>query len=151
MSAASDVHAMGTHRNRWVYWVAVGLLVVFVVIGLASYRGARQDQAANDKADELIALLAEAGVDPLPSREQVAGVLGDDGGATCADPGDALAQATLHSQLTNGATGPGQRPVVADSRLVRAQLAVMGVYCPDQLEAVQAYLDDLTTDDVVRG
>jgi hypothetical protein len=147
----SDLETMGTHRNRWVYWVAVGLLVVFVVIGLASYRGARATQTANDKADELLAVLAEAGVDPLPSREQVVGVLGDDGGAACADPADALAQATLQAQLTNGATGPGQRPVVADSRLVRAQLAVMSVYCPDQLEAVQAYLDGLQTDDVVRG
>jgi hypothetical protein len=147
----SDLSTMGTHRNRWVYWVAIGLLAALVVIGLATFRGARETQAANDKADEFLAVLAEAGVDPLPSREQVVGVLGEDGGATCADPADALAQATLHSQLTNGATGPGQRPVVVDSRLVRGQLAVMSVYCPDQLEAVRAYLDDLETDDVVRG
>jgi Tfp pilus assembly protein FimT len=147
----TDTSTMGTHRNRWVYWVAIGLLAVFVVIGLATFRGARETQAANDKADEFLAVLADAGVDPLPSREQVARVLGDDGGATCEDPGDALAQATLYAQLTNGATGPGMRPVVADSRLVRGQLAVMSVYCPDQLEAAQAYLDDLTTDDVVKG
>lgn len=147
----SDLSTMGTHRNRWVYWVAIGLLAVLVVIGLATFRGARETQAANDKADELLAVLADAGVDPLPSREQVARVLGDDGGATCEDPGDALARATFHALLTNGATGPGQRPVVADSRVVRGQLAVMSVYCPDQLDAVRAHLDDLTTDDLVRG
>ena len=34
-------------------------------------------------------------------------VLGDDGGATCDDPNEALSRATLLSLLTNGATGPG--------------------------------------------
>lgn len=141
----------GTHQNRLVYWVAVGLLVVLAVIGLASYRGARETQVALEKADELIAVLADAGVDPLPSQEQVAGVLGDDGGSVCQDPGAALRQATFFSMLTNGASGPGTRPVITDDRLLRGQLAVMDVYCPDQAEEARAYLDDLETDDVVKG
>ena len=49
-------------------------------------------------------------------------VLGDDGGATCADPNEALSRATLLAQLTNGAAGPGIRPVIADSRVVKGQL-----------------------------
>jgi hypothetical protein len=149
MSSTGSVRS--PRRNAVLYWVSAGLLVVLAVIGIASYRGARETQVANDKADELIAVLAEAGVDPLPSRQQVAGVLGDDGGSVCQDPGAALRQATLFGLYTNGATGPGARPVIADSRLVRGQLAVMEVYCPDQVEDARAYLDDLTTDDVVRG
>ncbi|WP_454048774.1 hypothetical protein [Cellulomonas sp. Marseille-Q8402] len=143
--------AVGATRNRIIYWVAAGLLVVLAVIGLASYRGARETQAAVEKADELIAVLADAGVDPLPSREQVARVLGDDGGSVCQDPGAALRQATFFSMLSNGATGPGMRPVITDDRLLRGQLAVMDVYCPDQVADARAYLDELRTDDVVGG
>lgn len=143
--------ARSPRRNAVLYWVSAGLLVVLAVIGIASYRGARETQTANDKAEELIAVLAEAGVDPLPSREQVARVLGDDGGAVCTDPGAALAQATLFAQYANGAAGPGMRPVITDSRVVQGQITVMEVYCPDQVEDARAYLDDLTTDDVVRG
>jgi len=43
------------------------------------------------------------------------------------------------------------RPIITDSRLVRGQLAVVAVYCPEYLEEVTSYLDDLKTDDVVRG
>ena len=77
-------------------------------------------------------------------------MLGDDGGATCADPNDALSRAILLSQLTNGATGPGMRPVIADSRVVQGQLLIIEIYCPDELEDFKAYVDDLKTDDVAR-
>lgn len=138
-------------RNAVVYWVAVLLLVVLTAIALAAYRGARADAAALTKADELIAVLADAGVERLPSQEQVARVLGDDGGSVCADPGDALRRATLFAMLATGASGPGTRPVITDGVLLRGQLAVVRVYCPEHLEEVERYLDDLATDDVVTG
>lgn len=76
-------------------------------------------------------------------------VLGTDGGATCTDPNEALNRAILLSQLANGAGGPGARPVIADSRVVRGQLLIIEVYCPDQLEEFQQFVDDLKTDGVV--
>ena len=48
----------------------------------------------------------------------------------------------------NGATGPGQRPVIADSRVFQGQLLILEVYCPDELEDFKAYVEDLETDDV---
>ena len=75
-------------------------------------------------------------------------VLGDDGGATCDDPNEALSRATLLSLLANGATGPGARPVIADSRAVKGQLLIIEIYCPDELEDFQEFVDDLKTDDV---
>lgn len=147
----SDVGTTGSRKNAVIYWVAAGLLVVLAVIGLATYRGARESEAAIAKADEFLAVLEENGVERLPSTEQVVRVLGDDGGSVCEDPGNALRQATLFSMLTNGASGPGMRPIITDSRLVRGQLAVVGVYCPEHLDAVTSYLDDLKTDDVVKG
>jgi hypothetical protein len=139
------------HSNAALYWIAGGVLLVLAVIGLVSYRGAEADAAADAKADELIASLEAAGVEHLPAKDQVVRVLGADGGSVCQDPAHALRQATLYSMFVNGATGPGMRPVITDSRLVQGQIAVMSVYCPDELEAVREYLDELKTADVVRG
>jgi hypothetical protein len=146
-------HEIGVfHRhNNATYWIAGGLLVVLAVIALIAYRGAKADEAANEKADQLISALDEAGVQRLPSTEQVARVLGDDGGSVCDDPSNALRKATLFSMITNGAAGPGQRPIITDSRLLKGQLAVISIYCPDELESVQKFIDDLRTGDVVRS
>ena len=94
------------------------LLVVFAVIGLLMFRSARETQQALEKADQLIAEINAAG-GTAPSREQIARVLGDDGGAVCANPNEALSRATFQGQLTNGAAGPGTRPVIADNRVAR--------------------------------
>ncbi|TGJ97132.1 hypothetical protein DLJ96_03705, partial [Actinotalea fermentans ATCC 43279 = JCM 9966 = DSM 3133] len=96
---------------------------------------------------ELIAAIEDAGV-RTPDKDQVVRVLGDDGGATCANPNEALSRATLLAQLANGATGPGARPVVADSRVVQGQLLIIEVYCPDELDEFRAFVDDLKTADV---
>ena len=78
-------------------------------------------------------------------------VLGDDGGATCANPNKALSHATLLTLLYNGATGPGARPVIADSRVVKGQLLIMKIYCPDELPDFKKFVDDLKTDTVAGG
>ncbi|GIG37943.1 hypothetical protein [Cellulomonas pakistanensis] len=140
-----------TPKNTVVYAVAAGLLILLVLVALLTFREARQTARAEDRADELIAVLEEAGVERLPSRENVVRVLGEDGGAACQDPAHGLRQATLHSMLMNGASGPGMRPVITDSRLLQGQLAIMEVYCPDELDAVRAQLDELRTADVVGG
>jgi hypothetical protein len=137
------------HHNRWIYWGAWIVLGVFVVIGLFTFSSASSSRKANDKADELIAALEKAGA-RTPDKDRVVRVLGSDGGSVCADPGNALRQATFYSQLMNGAAGPGMRPVVADSRLFKGQLLIMDVYCPDKLADVKSYVDDLKTDDVVK-
>jgi hypothetical protein len=140
------------HRhNTAVYWIVGGALAILLVIALIAYRGAKADQEADQKADQFLAQLQKAGVQRLPSKDQVVRVLGNDGGSVCADPSHALRKATLFSMITNGAAGPGQRPVITDSRLLRGQLAVISVYCPDELDSVRSFIDDLRTGDVVRS
>ncbi|MDH2416000.1 hypothetical protein [Nocardioides sp. CER19] len=148
---SDDGIGMFHRHNAVAYWIAGGLVLVLIVIGLFAYRGAKENQAAQDKAGQLISLLQQKGVQRLPSQDQVARVLGDDGGAVCHDPAHALSKATLFSMITNGASGPGLRPVITDSRLLRGQLAVISVYCPDELDAVRKLVDDLKTRDVVRS
>jgi Tfp pilus assembly protein FimT len=121
-----------------------------VIWGIFAFSSARETRRAQDKADELIAALQDAGA-RTPDQDQVVRVLGDDGGATCANPNKALSRATLFSLLTNGATGPGARPVIADSRVVQGQLLIMQTYCPEELEDFQKFVDDLKTDDVASG
>ncbi|HEX9225670.1 MAG TPA: hypothetical protein VF885_03300 [Arthrobacter sp.] len=134
-----------TKRGRSVtYIVATILLVVFAVIALLNFRSARETQQSLEKADQLISEINAAG-GTAPSREQIARVLGDDGGAVCANPNEALSRATFQSQLTNGAAGPGIRPVIAPERVARGELAIIKVYCPEELAEFQQFVDELQT------
>ena len=144
----STVNENQDRRERsWLYITCWVVLIALVVGGLIAFRSATETKNANDKADQLITELKAAGA-RTPDKDQIVRVLGDDGGATCADPNDALSRSILLSQLTNGATGPGARPVIADSRVFKGQLLIIKIYCPDELDDFQAYVDNLKTDNV---
>jgi Tfp pilus assembly protein FimT len=145
---STETETQPPRERRWLYIISCIVLAVLVVIALFAFGSARETQKAQDKADQLIAALNAAGA-RTPDKDQIVRVLGDDGGATCANPNKALSRATLLSLLANGATGPGARPVIADSRAVKGQLLIIKIYCPDQLADFQAFVDDLKTDAVV--
>jgi hypothetical protein len=137
-------------RTRRITYVVIGaILLGLMVTALVAFSSARSTAEAEDKADEFIASIDEAGL-PTPSKDQVVRVLGDDGGAVCADPNSALKKAVLHGQLTNGAAGPGIRPVIADNRVVQGELAIIETYCPEELPEFTQFADDLKLDDVVK-
>lgn len=137
-----------TERERgWIYITACVLLGVLVLAGLIAFSSARETREAQEKADQLIAAIEDAG-GTAPTKDQIVRVLGDDGGSTCENPNEALSRAVLLAQLANGATGPGARPVIADSRVFQGQLLIIEVYCPDELDDFQEFVDDLKTDDV---
>jgi Tfp pilus assembly protein FimT len=142
-------HEVPDQKKTWIYWTAIGLLVVAVVIGLFTFSSARSTAQAQDKADQFSAALEDAGL-TAPSQDQIVRVLGDDGGALCEDPGSALRKAILFGQLVNGAAGPGQRPVVADNRVVQGQLIAIQVYCPDELADFKESIQDLDFGDVIK-
>jgi hypothetical protein len=142
--------AMETQPRRersWIYITSCVLLAVLVIGGLIAFRSAKSTRGANEKADQLIAALEGAGA-TAPDKDQIVRVLGDDGGATCENPNEALSRAVLLSQLTNGATGPGARPVIADSRVFKGQLLIIEIYCPDELDDFKQFVEDLKTGDV---
>lgn len=137
-----------TGRERSTIYIVLAVVIgALMVIGLFTYSSAKSTREAEEKADQLIAALEEAGA-RTPDKDQIVRVLGDDGGATCADPNDSLSRAILLSQLANGAAGPGARPVIADSRVVQGQLLIIEIYCPDELEDFKQFVDDFKTDDV---
>ena len=145
MSTATETQSK---RERSTLYIAVAIAIgVLMVTGLVFYRSAEATREAEQKADQLIAALEDAGA-RTPDRDQIVRVLGDDGGATCANPNDSLSRAILLSQLANGAAGTGARPVIADSRVVQGQLLIIEIYCPDELEDFRQFVDDFKTDDV---
>ncbi len=148
----STVEETSTQRERRIIYIVITVaLVILLVIGFIFYRSAKSDQQAQDKANQLTAALKKAGVRAVPSQEQIVRVLGNDGGALCKDPSSALRKAILFEHLTNGAGGPGRRPVIVDSRVFRGQLAVIQIYCPDELPQFQQMVENLKTAPVAGG
>ncbi|MFI8420535.1 hypothetical protein [Streptomyces sp. NPDC085479] len=137
-------------EHKVVYWGAIVILVGLLITGLVRYSGFKRSTEATNKAGQLSEELVKAGY-PAPDLETAERLLGTDGGQVCEDPANALKKALyrLH-QLSNGATGPGSRPVIADSKAVDAERIVLQVYCPDQLDAFDEAVGDLKTDDTVR-
>ena len=140
-----------TRRQRSVLYIVVSVvLVILAVWAVLAFAQARNTKQAEEKAAQLTQVLEDAGA-TAPPPEVIARVLGDDGGAVCANPNQALSRATLYGMLTTGAGGTGERPVIADNKVLRGQLAIIEVYCPDQLEDFQQFVDSLETTDSANG
>ena len=144
---STPAETQSPRERSWIFIAVLVLLGVITLAGVLAFSRGVNDAQAQNKANELINALTEVGA-RTPDVDQVARVLGDDGGATCENPNEALSRAVLLSQLTNGATGPGQRPVIADSRVVQGQLLIIQIYCPDELDDFKDFVGDLKTDDV---
>jgi hypothetical protein len=136
--------------RRITYILVAGVIVVLLVVALVAWNSNKETQAAEQKADQLIATLGQAGL-PTPDKDQVVRVLGDDGGTVCADPELALKKSIMYGLATNGAAGPGLRPVIADNLLTQAGLAVIKTYCPDQLPNFPQTAEQFKTADLVNG
>ncbi|HET6666312.1 MAG TPA: hypothetical protein VFG98_03415 [Intrasporangium sp.] len=137
-------------ERRTIYIVAGVVVLVLLVVALFSYRSKEASEQADQKANQLIAALTAAGA-PTPEKNMIVRVLGDDGGAICQDPNGALSRATVLGSLMNGAGGPGMRPIIADNRMVKADLLIIQVYCPDELPSFQEFVDSLDLDNLVNG
>ncbi|MFB7515487.1 hypothetical protein [Streptomyces sp. NPDC056144] len=136
-------------QHKWIYWGAIVLLVGLVVTGLIRYSAVRTNSKTEAKATQLQDELVKAGYSS-PDTETIERLLGTDGGQVCEEPGNALKTALWKIQQSNGAGGPGQRPVISDAKALQAERIVLKVYCPDQLEEFDEALKELKTDDTVR-
>ncbi|MFB7025301.1 MULTISPECIES: hypothetical protein [unclassified Streptomyces] len=136
-------------EHRWIYWGSILILVALVVTGLIRYESVKRNNETLSKANRLQEELVRAGY-PSPDTDTVERLLGTDGGQVCEAPGNALKTALWKIQQSNGATGPGQRPVISDDKAVEAERIVLKVYCPDKLDEFEEELADLKTDGTVR-
>ena len=135
-------------EHRFVYLGAALLLVALLVGGLIAFGQAGSSISANEKADRLATQLERAGY-PVPNHGVIVRTLGTDGGLLCTDPGNALIVSQAKIALSNGAGGPGQRPVISDDVAINAAELAVSVYCPDQLGAFKKAYGDLKYADTV--
>jgi hypothetical protein len=136
--------------NRTLYWIIGGVVVVLCIVGLITYSGNQQTAEAQEKAQQLVTKLDEAGLRVPEDIDIIVRTLGTDGGAVCDNPASALGRAAFYDQMTNGADFVGRRPVIIDRRAVVAEALILETYCPDELQEFRDKFDDLKTDDVIR-
>jgi hypothetical protein len=135
-----------TPRERSIISVVISvILLALAVLALILFISARHETKGVDKAQQLLDSFHQAGISVSLTADQVARVLGTDGGATCADPNAALSRSTLLAALSNGAAGPGIRPTLVESRLFKGQLLIIQTYCPHELKQFQQFVDSLNT------
>ena len=137
-------------ETRTTYIVMGAVVLVLAVIALFTFHSGKTSQEAQQKAVQLSAALTAAGA-RAPSQETLVRLFGNDGGSVCDDPNGALRRGVLTQQLMNGAAGPGMRPVIADRRVVGAQLLIMKVYCPDAVPTFQEFVNSLNLGDTVKS
>ncbi|MEV0061488.1 hypothetical protein [Nocardia sp. NPDC050718] len=137
------------HKRRWIYITAGVLLVVFALIGLLTFSEIRESTQATTKAEQLHNNLVAAGL-PAPEPQVIADALGEDGGSVCQDPSSPLIKAKYQASITNGAAGPGQRPVIGPRDTTQAVALTIAVYCPDRLSDYLSHLDTLKLDDTTK-
>jgi hypothetical protein len=136
--------APASHRTTY---IVVGVVVaVLAIIGLLVYETASDNQDAQAKAEQLTQAFQQAGLTVPAGTDQIVASLGDDGGAVCANPANALGKATLLDSLANGASFVGRRPVIVDRRILLGEALILQVYCPDELQAYRDKIDALKYD-----
>jgi hypothetical protein len=133
---------------RWIYWAIGGLVLVLCIIGLITYSSNRETEQAQQLAGELTQKLEAAGF-TAPDQDILVRSLGDDGGAVCDNPADALGRAILLDLMTNGASFVGRRPVIVDRDVIAGEALILETYCPDELPEFRDAFDDLKFDDTI--
>jgi hypothetical protein len=154
----SDANArardFGDHREdprhhvspKVVYGVVAALLAVLLVVMLIAFDYDRRNTEAVDKADELITQLQANGLAAPDDAEDVADLLGDDGGSFCAVDYDGQYLGQIKNSLGVG----GEfffRASSLDDDTIKGLEIIVGIYCPDKLPDVQDLADDLDLDD----
>ncbi len=134
-------------RGRAIYWIVAAVFGVLLIVMLVAWNYDRQNDEANAKAQELIAAYEEAGL-TAPDQDQIAGVLGDDGGSVCEIADSELVQGYWKLRL-----GVGGEFYVRPTRLpgtVRQGLSlVVDVYCPEKRPDIEDFFEEWDFDDVV--
>lgn len=140
----------GIMSRRWIYIGSVVLLVGILVSGLLAWNNVHKTNEATNKAHALQDAFEAAGL-PVPDTDLIIRNLGTDGGAVCDNPENALRNGIDRIGLDNGASGPGQRPIIGSGRIVQAERIVLQTYCPGKVDDFDDEVGDLKFDDVVKS
>jgi hypothetical protein len=135
-------------KERQIYWVVAGIFGVLLIVMLVSWNYDRQNAEADAKAQELIAAYEQVGL-TAPEQDQIARVLGDDGGAVCETADSELVQG--YWKLRLGVGGEFYvRSVRLDGKVRQGLSIVVDVYCPEKRPDVDELFEGWDFDDTVR-
>jgi hypothetical protein len=136
-------------RERTIYWIVGGIFGVLLIVMLVAWNYDVQNAEADAKAQQLIAAYERAGL-RAPDEDQIARVLGDDGGAVCQWADSELVHA--YWKLRLGVGGEYYfRPVIVDGRVREGLSLVVRVYCPEKLPDIdEDFFKDWDFDDTIR-
>jgi hypothetical protein len=135
-------------KDRQIYWVVAGIFGVLLIVMLVSWNYDRQNAEADAKAQELIAAYEQVGL-TAPEQDQIARVLGDDGGAVCETADSELVQG--YWKLRLGVGGEFYvRSVRLDGKVRQGLSIVVDVYCPEKRPDVDELFEGWDFDDTVR-
>lgn len=149
MSDGLDFGGAPERQRRLVYLAVAVVLVALAVAGAIIFHREHSSDDALRKAQVLQSRLVAAGFDS-PEPRVIADSLGEDGGLVCSDPSSPLIKARYNEAISNGASGPGSRPVIADTDVFTATALAIETYCPDQLAAYLETTGHLKKGDTVK-
>lgn len=128
--------------HRVIYWTVGGVLAVLLVVMMVAWNHDRNNTAAQDKAQQLIEEYRSAGLPTPASADQVAEVLGDDGGAVCATAGSEHDWGYFMTQVGVGGAFY-TRPIILDGNVFEGLVLIVQTYCPEKLPDVRERLENL--------
>jgi hypothetical protein len=136
--------------HRAIYVIVGGVMTLLLVVMLVTYNYNKNTDEALAKAEQLIAALDQAGLRTPRDPNEVARVLGTDGGAVCASVEDGVALGIAKLNLSVGGAFY-IRPVIADGRLRTALVIVVQTYCPEKVPTIEEFFDSQRFDSLVRN
>jgi hypothetical protein len=128
--------------SRAIYWISGGVLAALVILALVTWNYNKATAEALTKADQLISSYESAGLTPPRSAENVAEVLGTDGGEVCVAASSDYLLGYIKTRLGVG----GEfyfRPTIVDKRPLQGAALIVQTYCPEEAPRVDEFIQDL--------
>lgn len=133
--------------NRAIYWAVGGGLAILLVAALVTWNYDKADDEAVAKANQLISAYEAAGLTPPKSAENVAEVLGTDGGEVCVAASSDYLLGYVKTRLGVG----GEfyfRPTIVDRRPLQGAALVVATYCPEEAPRLAEFVESLKSADL---
>jgi hypothetical protein len=141
----------GQSTRKWIYLGTLAVVIGLAVWGGFVFHWNSVSAEASNKAAQLKTRLENAGL-PAPDTKVIADSLGTTGGIVCQNPSDPLVKANYQAAISNGASGPGNRPVIGDSDVAEAVSLTIATYCPDHLGSwIKHVRDDLKLENTTQS
>ena len=128
--------------SRAIYWTIGGVLAALLVLAMVTWNYNKATAEAIDKAEQLISAYESAGLTPPRSAENVAEVLGTDGGEVCVAASSDYLLGYIKTRLGVG----GEfyfRPTIVDRRPLEGAALIVETYCPEEAPRVDEFIQGL--------